>query len=44
MHVFLRKSPLRRKHFFEWLKTANFLNRLRNVHLEKSAVTGIFRA
>ena len=24
MHVFLRKSPLCRNHFFEWLKTANF--------------------
>ena len=24
MHVFLRKSPLCRSHFFEWLKTANF--------------------
>ena len=24
MHVLLRKLPLRRKHFFEWLKTANF--------------------
>ena len=23
MHVFLRKSPLCRSHFFEWLKTAN---------------------
>ena len=23
-HVFLRKSPLCRSHFFEWLKTANF--------------------
>ena len=22
MHVFLRKSPLHKKHFFEWLKTA----------------------
>ena len=24
MHAFLRKSPLCRSHFFEWLKTANF--------------------
>ena len=24
IHVFLRKSPLHKKHFFEWLKTANF--------------------
>ena len=24
MHVLLRKSPLHKKHFFEWLKTANF--------------------
>ena len=24
IHVFLRKSPLCRSHFFEWLKTANF--------------------
>ena len=24
MHVLLRKSPLCRSHFFEWLKTANF--------------------
>ena len=24
LHVFLRKSPLHKKHFFEWLKTANF--------------------
>ena len=24
MHVFLRKSPLLKEHFFEWLKTANF--------------------
>ena len=23
IHVFLRKSPLHKKHFFEWLKTAN---------------------
>ena len=43
IHVFLRKSPLLKEHFFEWLKTANFLNRLRNGHLEKSAATGLFR-
>ena len=24
IHVFRRKSPLHKKHFFEWLKTANF--------------------
>ena len=24
IHVFLRKSPLHKNHFFEWLKTANF--------------------
>ena len=24
IHVFLRKSPLLKEHFFEWLKTANF--------------------
>ena len=24
IHVFLRKSPLFKEHFFEWLKTANF--------------------
>ena len=24
MHILLRKSPLHRNHFFEWLKTANF--------------------
>ena len=24
MHVLLRKSPLHKNHFFEWLKTANF--------------------
>ena len=24
IHVFLRKSPLHKKHFFVWLKTANF--------------------
>ena len=26
MHVFLRKSPLHKKHFFVWLKTENFSN------------------
>ena len=26
MHVFLRKSPLFKEHFFEWLKTENFSN------------------
>ena len=26
IHVFLRKSPLHKKHFFEWLKTENFSN------------------
>ena len=26
IHVFLRKSPLFKEHFFEWLKTENFSN------------------
>ena len=26
IHVFLRKSPLHKKHFFVWLKTKNFSN------------------
>ena len=26
IHVFLRKSPLHKKHFFVWLKTENFSN------------------
>ena len=26
IHVFLRKSPLLKEHFFEWLKTENFSN------------------
>ena len=43
IHVFLRKSPLHKKHFFGFLKTADSSNRLRNVHLEKSVATGICR-
>ena len=31
------------KSLFQVLENGKFLNRLRNVHLEKSAVTGIFR-
>ena len=32
------------KVLFRVVENGDFLNRLRNVHLEKSAVTGIFRA
>ena len=32
------------KSLFRVLENVEFLNRLRNVHLGKSAVTGIFRA
>ena len=40
IHVFRRKAPLLKEHFFEWLKNSNFLNRLRKGHLEKSATAG----
>ena len=43
MHGLLRKSPLYKKPFLV-MKNGDFLNRLRNGHLEKSAVTGLFRA
>ena len=34
MHVFLRKSPLFKEHFFEWLKTENFSNAYGTVTLK----------
>ncbi len=43
MYAFLRKSPLCRSHFFEWLKTAISSTACGTVHLEKSVATGICR-
>ena len=37
------KIALTWKSLFRAVENSKFLNRLRNVHLEKSAVTGIFR-
>ena len=34
IHVFLRKSPLLKEHFFEWLKTENFSNACGTVTLK----------
>ena len=34
IHVFLRKSPLHKKHFFVWLKTENFSNACGTVTLK----------
>ena len=34
IHVFLRKSPLLKEHFFEWLKTENFSNAYGTVTLK----------
>ena len=34
IHVFLRKSPLHKKHFFVWLKTENFSNAYGTVTLK----------
>jgi len=38
------KIALTWKSLFRVLENSKFLNRLRNGHLEKSAVTGLFRA
>ena len=38
------KIALTWKSLFRVVENAEFLNRLRNSHLEKSAVTGLFRA
>ena len=37
------KIAVAQKALFRVVENSGFLNRLRNVHLEKSAVTGIFR-
>ena len=40
MHVLLRKSPLCRSHFFEWLKTANFSTACGTVTLKSPLLLG----
>ena len=40
IHVFLPKLPLHKKALFRVVESGKLLNRLRNGHLEKSAVTG----
>ena len=41
---FIPKIAAMQKSLFRVVENSGFLNRLRNVHLEKSAVTGLFRA
>ena len=41
---FIPKIAAMQKSLFRAFENSEFLKRLRNVHLEKSAVTGIFRA
>lgn len=40
IHVFRRKSPLHKNHFFEWLKTANFSNACGTVTLKSPLSRG----
>ena len=41
---FSPKIAAMQKSLFRVVENGKFLNRLRNVHLKKSAVTGLFRA